>query len=69
MFSVVFYCWFVSLSVNPKRQQDYLHIYSNERICMKLVQDVCLGPRHNPLHFGDDRDYDMDSVYRIMWRQ
>ena len=31
---------------------------SNERICMKLL--VCIGPRNNPFHFGDDPDYDPD---------
>ena len=31
---------------------------SNERICMKDLPDLYLGPRTNPLNFGDDPDYD-----------
>ena len=30
------------------RQYDYLQ--SNEWICMKLLSEVCLGPRNNPLN-------------------
>ena len=33
------------------------------RIYMKLLPDVCLGSRHNPLHFGDDPDYDPNPDY------
>ena len=34
-------------------------------IYMKLLPWVCLGPRSNPLHFGDDPDYDSDSEAAI----
>ena len=46
----LFVCLFV-------RQQDYLK--SNERICVKLLPKVCLGPLifHN---FVDDPHYDSD---------
>ena len=29
---------------------------------MKLLPEVCLGPRTNPLHFGDDSVYDPDHM-------
>ena len=44
----LFVCLSVSLVVCP---QAYLQ--SNERIRMRLLPDVCLGPRNNPLHFGE----------------
>ena len=39
------------------------YLKHNERICMKLFLDVCLGPRNNGLDFGDDPDYDQDPDY------
>ena len=51
---------FVFLSV---RKQDYLQ--SNERIHMKLLPEVCLGPRNNLFLFGDDPDYDLDRAAEV----
>ena len=42
------------------RQQDYLQ--NNKRFCMKLLPEVYLGPRNNPLRFGDDPAYDPDPL-------
>ena len=57
----LFVSWFVCLSVClyvclPVRPSDYLN--SNERICMTLLPEVCLGPRTNTLNSGDDPAYD-----------
>ena len=35
---------------------------SDERICIKVLTEVCIWPRKNPLDFGDDPDYDPDPV-------
>ena len=37
-----------------------VYLQSKERICMKLLPEVCLQPRNNPLHFGDDLDYNLN---------
>ena len=55
LFVGVFVCLFVCLSV---RKQDYLK--STERICMKLLPEVCHRPMTNPINLGDDPDYDPD---------
>ena len=52
MFYVVLVCLFVCLSVC---HQDYLQ--SKEQICIKLLPEVCLGPRNKQLHFVDDPNY------------
>ena len=52
MFLVVFVCLFVV------SQQEYLQ--SNDRICMKLLQEMCFWSRNHPLHFRNDPDYDQD---------
>ena len=49
--------WGVCLFV---RQQDYLQ--TNERIRMKLLLEVCLGPRNNLTNFGHYPDYDLDPL-------
>ena len=50
-------CLFVCLSARPSN-----YVKSNERICMKLLPEVCLGPRNNPLDFGNDPDYGPDRT-------
>ena len=47
---------FVCLFVCP---QDDLQ--SNKRVDMKLLPELCLGPRNNLLILGDDPDYDPES--------
>ena len=52
----MFVCLFACLSVRPS---DYLN--SNARNCMKVLSEVCLGPKNNPLDFVleiHDPDYD-----------
>ena len=53
MFLVMLVCVSVCLSI---RKQSYLK--SNERICIKMLPEVALGPRTNPLYFVDDPNYD-----------
>ena len=55
MFFIVLVCLYILQSV---RHQDYLQ--SNEQIRMKLLSDVCLGPRKNSLSFDDNLDFDLD---------
>ena len=46
------------------RIEDYdPHPIQIARNCMKLLEEVCLGPRTNPLNFGDDTDYEPDPDY------
>ena len=34
---------------------------SNEQICIKFSPEVCLAPRNNRLHVGDDLNYDVNA--------
>ena len=54
---------FVCLSVCHK---DYLP--SNERMCMKLLPEVCIEQRNKQLHFVDDPDYDPYPRSGILFR-
>ena len=38
---------------------DSFHLQSNGWIRMTLLPEVCLGPRNNLLHFGDDPEYEI----------
>ena len=53
MFLVVLACLSVLL---PVREQDYLQ--SNERICMKRLLEVFLGPRNSKFNMRDDQNQD-----------
>ena len=44
-------------------QQDYLE--SNEPIYRKLLPEVCLWPKKNPLNFVDDSGYDPHPGSRL----
>ena len=50
----LFVCLFVCLSV---RHQDY---FSDERISMKLLKEVFLGPRNKNILFVKDPDCDLN---------
>ena len=34
-------------------------------VCMQLSPEAYLEPRSNPLHFGDDADYDPDGAAEV----
>ena len=53
MFSVLLVC------LSP----DYSK--SNEQICIKLLPEVCSGPRNNLLNSEDHSDYDPNSRFAL----
>ena len=38
----------------------FIYLNSNERICMKLLPEMCHRRKNKPLNVGDDLDYDPD---------
>ena len=51
---------------------DYLcvcpsdHLMYNERICMKLLPEVCVSPKKNRLNFGEDPGYDLAEYLMLL---
>ena len=60
LFVYLFICvFFVCLSVLGITYQ----VPSNEQFCIKLLPEVCLGPKNNRFNYGDDPDYDPDPEF------
>ena len=55
----IYLCFFFCLSVLGITYQ----VPSNEQFCIKLLPEVCLGPKNNRLNYGDDPDYDPDPEF------